>query len=229
MLARAWPGRQRVTWLVPLVWLFLAISRVRHGPLFALTAGIAIAEMWPYARLGAWRPFSRDPTGSAPRRFTTRQWTFVPTCCIAAALLVQAMGWHIPIIGAGWSRPSAEYWPVRTAQAVQDFAMKRAGPVRVFNDVLFGGYLIYHAPDARIYIDDRCELYGDAGLLRYAELCRRPALIDGLALYDDVALALVTAGTPMDRFLADSPRWKRLSTDPAASLYERIESENERQ
>ena len=49
-----WPaptGRiRRVTWLIPLIWFFLSLSRIRHAPLFAMMAIVAIAEMFPCCR-----------------------------------------------------------------------------------------------------------------------------------------------------------------------------------
>ncbi len=90
----------------------------------------------------------------------------------------------------------------------------------------FGGYLIYHLPEARIYIDDRCELYRDHGLLRYAQILRDPSLIEGLAAYQDVDIALVHTGAKLDRYLAGSPRWTALSTDTTASLYRRTTVSN---
>src|SRR5262249_52961444 len=46
-----WP---RGTWLVPLVWLAQAFLRVRHAPLFAVTALVALAEVLPQTRYAAW-------------------------------------------------------------------------------------------------------------------------------------------------------------------------------
>ena len=43
--------RPRVTWLLPVVWLALACSRVRNGPLFALTAALARPEDLPVTLL----------------------------------------------------------------------------------------------------------------------------------------------------------------------------------
>ena len=44
VLTRAWPGNRRITWLIPGMWFVLAVSRVRHGPLFAVTAALGVAE-----------------------------------------------------------------------------------------------------------------------------------------------------------------------------------------
>jgi hypothetical protein len=45
----------------------------------------------------------------------------------------------------------------------------------IFNEMLYGGFLIYYTPHLRIFIDDRCELYGDEGLLAlHTRFWRRP-------------------------------------------------------
>ena len=41
---------RRVTWYIPLIWFFLSLSRIRHAPLFAMMAVVAIAEIFPYCR-----------------------------------------------------------------------------------------------------------------------------------------------------------------------------------
>src|SRR5579871_5832961 len=46
-----WP---RVTWLLPLIWLYLTWTRIRHAPLFSVTAALAIADMLPHTRWAAW-------------------------------------------------------------------------------------------------------------------------------------------------------------------------------
>ncbi len=232
----------RLTWLIPLVWLLLAVSRVRHGPLFAVVAVIAIAEMLPFAAA------RRTASAANHRQRITRSklgaFAFtLPVAVVALALFLQANRIPCPLIGANWARLDPAYWPVRAVENLREHLARsetsaapvgltkgpsnRAdSPLRIFNDMRFGGYLIYHLPEARIYIDDRCELYRDQGLLRYAQIIREPELIEGLAAYQDVDLALVRKGTKLDRYLATSPRWNTLSTDPTASLYRRAPTPN---
>ncbi|MCE9530012.1 MAG: hypothetical protein K8T89_02555 [Planctomycetes bacterium] len=50
MLAGTLPKRPRVTWLIPLVWLGLSITSIRHGPLFVVVALVALADMLPETR-----------------------------------------------------------------------------------------------------------------------------------------------------------------------------------
>ena len=53
ILASVRPWRPRVTWLLPLFWLYETVTRVRHSPLFSITAALAMAEMLPHTRLAA--------------------------------------------------------------------------------------------------------------------------------------------------------------------------------
>src|SRR5262249_39958432 len=48
------PSRSRITWLIPVLWLALSFTRIRHGPLFAITAVIALADVFPQIRWVAW-------------------------------------------------------------------------------------------------------------------------------------------------------------------------------
>ena len=217
-LARAWPTNRRVTWLIPLVWLVMTYSRVRHGPLFAITAGIAIADMAPFAKLG----------GLLELRKLDRAWwgaiaglRATPCALVLLALLVQRAGLAVPVVGKGWARPPADYWPIETTEALASLARETPGRVRLFNDMLFGGYLIYHAPWLPVYLDDRCELYGDQGLLTYTRACADPAFFEAMAAYENLDAALVIARTTLDAHLASSAGWSRLASDHASSLYVR--------
>ncbi|MCX5893332.1 MAG: hypothetical protein NTW80_10265, partial [Deltaproteobacteria bacterium] len=92
-LAGALPRRPRVTWLLPVVWLILACSRVRHAPLFAVTAVLALAEFFPQVRwarrLGdrGSMIFRLEPAGAPrpPRNF--KAW-LVPGAAVLLTVLV---------------------------------------------------------------------------------------------------------------------------------------------
>jgi len=244
----------RVTWLLPLVWLALALSRVRHGPLFAVTALVAIGELiHDVSRIGSGGPGSRlrrllDAGDCAAGMLVMGPATVingpdlacksgagggrgavaiskcalaVPVAFVVLALALQHAGLRVPVIGAGWARASETYWPSATLTALRDRLGDAPSNPRVFNDLLFGGYLIFGAPRARVFIDDRCELHGDQALIRYAELCRSPNLIGGVCDYEDVWLALVSSGSSFDRYFAAAPNWRPICRDPASVLYAR--------
>ena len=161
LLAATWRRGLRVTWLVPLVWLVLACSRVRHGPLFAVTAAIAIADMLPHSSLPA--IFARSGSSllnpALAAKTTVLRAAAIPTLLVTLVFGIQAAGIRCPLIGAGWCRLDPTYWPVEATKVLREHLATRPEDRRVFNDMLFGGYLIYNAPESRVYIDDRCELF----------------------------------------------------------------------
>lgn len=243
MLATVVRFELRVSWLLPLVWLALAMSRVRHGPLFAVTAVLTIGDMAEAIRQSShaqafrsrWR-FALSPVGAASgpaMRFVRAPGTVwaAAMAVVALSALLKSAGASVPVIGANWAMVSDRHWPVaaveaarRAARSIQRDADSACGgrePVRVFNDLGFGGYLIYFAPELPVYIDDRCELYGDAGLRRYREVVSHPDLFAGLAEYDGIDLAIVRRGTKLERHLDGLSSWRPVHTDQVAAVYRR--------
>ena len=89
----------------------------------------------------------------------------LPAVAVAAAMTLQIGGVSIPVVGHGW----AQFDPASLADrlAAHARAIDRSSPegTRIFNDLDFGGFLIYHAPHLRVFVDDRCSLYGTDFLL----------------------------------------------------------------
>ncbi len=244
MLATVARIELRVSWLLPLVWLALAMSRVRHGPLFAVTAVLTISDMADAIRQSSRAAASRNRwrfawrgvgsvTNAAQQAGHARRWAWTAALIVVAlSALLKTAGADVPVIGANWANASDRHWPVaaveaarRAARSIQRDAGSALGgrePVRVFNDLGFGGYLIYFAPELPVYIDDRCELYGDAGLRRYREIVSHPELFIGLADYDNINLAIVRRGTKLDRRLAALSGWRPVHADDVAAVYQRI-------
>ncbi len=222
-------GRQglRVTWLVPLLWLAMSFSRIRHGPLFAVSAAVAVAEMLPHSAAFAAcrRRFQPGPSGPAVRpRPPTRLapgW-IAAAGLVALAVLLQATGTRCPVIGAGWSALSPAQWPIQAVAALRANLPHRDRPARVFNHLGYGGYLIFALPETRVYIDDRCELYRDDGLLRYARLAADPREVDALAAYEGIDFALVRAGGSFDRHFSRGGWWRLLHRDETAAVFARL-------
>jgi hypothetical protein len=220
-------SRLRVTWLMPLLWLGLTWTRIRYGPLFAVTAALALAEMLPHVRWVAWlarrgsvacRIRVPAPATSGSRR----AWkpALVPALLLLTATALQAAGVRFPVLGAGWARPHAEMYPAELLPELRAYEQGRPNGTPVFNDMLFGGFLIYHTPGLRIFIDDRCELYGDEGILRYAEAARDdPARIEGWQREYQFQLALLVPGTPFDQYLRHANGWTLVRETRAANLY----------
>jgi hypothetical protein len=224
------PRRPRVTWLLPLVWLALAFTRIRHGPLFAVTAVIALADMLPHVRWIAWlaskgslvcrielKTEIRNPKFEARARAA-----LLPCVVLVAAIVVQAAGLSIPGIGRNWVRPDPRSCPLDLLPSLREVEGTELERTPIFNEMLFGGFLIYYAPGMRVFIDDRCELYGDDGLLEYALALRDdPSKVDRWARRYGFNMALTRAGSRFDTYLGESPDWTVIARTDTATLYRR--------
>ncbi|HEY2773667.1 MAG TPA: hypothetical protein VGK20_06415 [Candidatus Binatia bacterium] len=216
--------RLRVTWLLPLVWLAMACSRVRHGPLFAMAAALALAEMFHEVRWIRWlthhgsellKPAVRAPDAPARRMA-------LPAALVGICLVLEIARIDVPVIGHGWNRLDPDWWPVGMLGDLHAYEQARGPGAPVFNEMLFGGFLIYFTPGIGVFIDDRCELYGDARLAEYSR-----ALAGDMTVFEQWGnqygfdLALVLPGSPFDSYLRSSPDWELLRQSKAATLFRR--------
>jgi hypothetical protein len=220
-----WP---RVTWLIPFIWFALTLSRIRHAPLFAIAALVAMADMLPYTRLAAWlaRP-GRDLFRFATPDVSTRDrrdWrpAAIPLVLILCAVVLQAAGVRAPVLGRGWARLDPAVWPVELLPELRRCEREHPSGSRVFNDYVLGGFLIYFTPDLKVFIDDRCEVYGDAWLERFAYAVKSdPGLMDEWLEQYHIEYALVISGSGFDRHLANRSDWSLVRQTRPASLYRR--------
>jgi hypothetical protein len=221
----------RVTWLIPLAWLVFTWSRIRNGPLFALVAAIALADLLPEARWVHWlssrgsevfRIRPADWRGRAGE--VGRSWIVLPVILLITSLMLQAAGLRVPILGRPWAKLQADSNPVALLPDLRAYEKARPTGTPIFNEMFFAGFLIYSTPGLRVFIDDRCELYGDAFLLEYYDaLVRNPARLDAWARQYGFDAALTETGSGFDRYLASSPAWTVVRRTPKASFYRRLE------
>jgi hypothetical protein len=233
----------RISWIVPMVWLYLAFDRVRNAPLFAVTAAIVMADVLPFTRIARWlesrgsdlyRP-AADP--SAPSGSDFRP-ALLPALAVAAALFLQVFRIEAPVVGHGWARLDPAYWPIDLLPELQDSQNQNHRPdgTPIFNEYLDGGFLIYFAPGYRVFIDDRCELYHrDEDQVRYQwlyELIHGGSTDPGAAVrrwekdFGKFDFALVRSRQAgeigYDTFFRSSPEWRIVRQTPTATFYRRV-------
>ena len=220
VLIGTFPQRPRIVWLLPLVWLVLAVQRVRHAPLFAITAAIGLADMLPYSRVGRW--LAGREMLSPPRPRAGWRAAVVPLTVVMAAAAIQLAGVGMPVVGRDWARLDPARWPIELLPTLGEIDRSHADGTRIFNDLNFGGFLIYHAPRLRVFVDDRCSLYG-TGFLQAYERARLedPAQIDRWQEQYGFEYALVETGGLFDRYLSAAAPWSLVDRTPAATLYQR--------
>jgi len=210
---------RRVTSLVPLVWFVLGCLRVRNTPLFAVTALIAVVELLPHTHWSAWlvrHEWLRFAPAEGVSRWS-RVWLATPFLVVGVAWATEAGGLALPLVGRGWARLDPNRWPVALLPELRAIESKAGTPV--FNDMLFGGYLIFYTPGIRVFIDDRLELYGPFFLEYEAARWADPARIEVWRRRYGFRHALVESGSVLDRYLSRAPEWQLLKRCPPAALY----------
>ena len=220
VLAGIKPRQWRVVWLVPAVWFVLSLERVRYAPFFALAAALVIADALPLSRVRGSLVEQPTPASRAQRL------VFAATVCLALglAVLVQQAGWPVPILAAGQVRPDPKIAPLELLPHLRDYLHERGEGRPIFNDANFGGFLLYYVPAFQIYMDDRCELYGDDWLRRYHRfITEQPERIEDSARFYGFELALVQRHSAMERYLQQAPAWRSVAQTEYASLYRRRE------
>lgn len=200
-------GRVRVTSLLPLVWFCLACDRIRHAPLFAIVAAIALPELLPAARCRQWLIERGFLTPASPRP----RWIALPAVVVSVAMILVT-------ISPAWARLDAGLWPLELVPELAQ--LEQAGETRVFNALDYGGFLTFFTPRLRTFIDDRCELFGDGFLRDYARAeLEQPQRIDDWRREYQFQHALVRSGSAFDQYLASRREWETLRRTECAVLY----------
>ncbi|NPA30995.1 MAG: hypothetical protein GXO37_03245, partial [Chloroflexi bacterium] len=151
-----------------LLWLgfgALAWSAVRHVALFALVAPV----VWVAPAARAWAPMRIAIEKVGVRLRKTRPRRASRPRPLLNALLVAVL------FGLGGLKA---WWPYATGQAAAHFAamypqtalayIRQVRPqARLFNDYNWGGYILWHWPEQRVFVDGRTDLYGDEILSQY--------------------------------------------------------------
>lgn len=224
------PARPRVTWLLPLVWFALTVPSVRQGPLFVVVAVLVIADLWPHTvwyRLlrRAGDSLTRDPGTPLP----PAGWraVAVPAVVVATALGLQVARVEVPVVGSGWARFNPKAVPVDLTAPVRAYAESVPPGTPIYNDANFGGFLIFFAPELKIFMDDRFELCGDAWLENYVEtIGKHPERFEEWYQRYGFKRALVAGGKtdpPLAKYLRESGKWREIARGEIAVLFERIE------
>lgn len=237
LLLGTFPRVPHISWLIPLVWFALSFKGIRQGPLFAITAAVAIADLWPHT---IWhRLLVKYGDGSLARSpdYSPRPLVapfIVPALAVVAALYLQVTHTPAPVVGYGWVRFDPDFVPVDLNGSVEEYVSHVPAGTRVFNDANLGGYLIYYAPSLKIFMDDRCELYGDDWIKKYADTLGLPPNELGTAFERWAAdyqfdRALVMTNPPekekpsIERYLLDNPqKWREVARGRRAVMFERI-------
>lgn len=222
------PWREwRVTWILPIVWFLLTLKGIRHGPIFVVLAAVSIADIWPRTRWHRWLLQSGDllvrPVRIPLPAMEVRSFA-LPIGFIVLALLFITQRIPVPVVGHGWARlDSPNTMPLDLLEPIREYANSAPRDTPIYNDLNFGGFLIYFAPTLKIFADDRFELCGDAWLEDYVHsIAHRPERIDEWQQQYGFTHALIAhsdPALPLESYLDHSPRWERVAVGRSAILF----------
>jgi len=84
---------------------------------------------------------------------------------------------------------------------------------RILNEYLWGGYLIWHARDLKVFIDSRVDIFEDEGVFKdyldFIALENPNSIVDKYQIH----YLLLSVKNPMVPFLQYDPRWKKTYRD----------------
>jgi len=112
-----------------------------------------------------------------------------------------------------------DQFPVKAVEYIAHHTV----PKPMFNAYFFGGYLVWSgAPEHKVFIDGRSELYERSGVLSdYVQIEDvKPAALAILRSYG-IESCLILRGAPLGTLLSASPEWKRVYTDNLSAIYVR--------
>ena len=193
----AWRSRDLFTRALLAGSLGLALLRLRLAPVFVVAAAPLLArELAPLVR----------------------GWRSLPALAAAAALAAP-----LGLVAQGTAPPGTGFDPYWLPVAACDFAEARGLRGPVWNNLAFGGYLIWRFPDRKVFIDGRtAHLYPPEFMEEAWRAEVDPAALDALDRKYAFAWAMTDArGGPFGLTLARDPRWAMVYLDDRAAIYVR--------
>lgn len=198
---------------------FFALGRLRSRSLFAWGTMLATAALsaavqelrWSgilaaTALLALWLRPSRPNQPGPPQ---SRE---LALAGIGTAIALLALAFHLGSQGDSMARQVAERYPAAACQ----FIRRNALPQPLFHDYSMGSYLTFALPEYPVVMDDRAELYGDAGNLEFMAAINGRTALDQLASFARARTLLVRPGSRLAAAIASRGDFTEVYRDEQA-------------
>jgi hypothetical protein len=162
----------------------------------------------------------RDPADIKIKEETVRRLRKCAFAIVTAFVTIAVfalLSWDSKTNNATLARAVAAYFPVNASAFVQ----AHWSEPRMYNDMDWGGFLIWALPDSPVAIDNRPDLYGDETLTRFYLM--QQGLLDWSTDPDLNAaqVVLLKRQTPLSKLLAGDMRFHLVYEDPLAVVFSR--------
>lgn len=203
-------------------WLAAGLMSTRNIPLFGVLAV-------PWFALWAKNIVAQSRDGSAGAVARQIESVDERTARVEAGIsgLIPAVGLALILVflaartGDERYRFEPESFPVGAVEALDRLALRG----NVYNEMPWGGYLLYTRPDIPVFIDGQTDFYGEGLSRNYLRIRHlSPGAFDLLDEYE-VDWTLTPRTAPLAQGLALDPRWRLAYEDSVARIYARLGSD----
>jgi len=157
----------------------------------------------------------RFSAGESALRTAPRKIAFATVTAAATVLMFTMIEWDSKLSEASLSRVVAQTFPADACNFIRAHSL--SGPL--YNDMDWGGYLIWALPDMPVAIDNRTDLYGDDIFTRFYFV--RVGLRDWKADpdLDSARLLLLNRDLPLANLVAQDPHFRLVYQDRLAAVF----------
>jgi hypothetical protein len=155
-------------------------------------------------------------SGGRPRTAGERvkAWRFL-LAGAGVALVLALVGWERNLLEDRLEKEVAANFPVRAAA----FLEQSGYPGRVYNDINWGGYLIWRLPNLPVVFDGRMNLHGDERIQRHAETRGGMPGWDADPELAAAAVVILPAKVPLTSLLRCDRRFRLVHADGVAVVF----------
>jgi hypothetical protein len=135
---------------------------------------------------------------------------------ILITAIVAGCAWQFPSEDLLW-RDTARDYPAKALPVLRSLPPGR----RVFNDYLWGGYLIWNVRDMPVFVDSRVDIFEYNGV--FADYLDALDMKDTLAILNkyDICYVLFRRQSALAYLLSNTPSWQAQYQDDTTVLFER--------
>lgn len=146
-----------------------------------------------------------------------RALSFVAATAVATAFTFTLVAWDSKTNNASLERKVAANFPANASAFVRAHSLQ--GPI--YNDMNWGGYLIWALPERPVAIDNRPDLYGDNVLSRFYAVQQGWSDWRSDPDLNVAGFVLLNRRTPLTTLLAQDKRFHLVFADPLAVVFTR--------
>jgi hypothetical protein len=212
-------SRRRPSWPVIVVFLgtlAFALHSARNIPLFCLTAlpllAVHLDGEWRGLR---WGPLDRlrGALAFGDKSAKAGGWAGAFGAVFLMLLFGSGRVAGVPVVVAGYD---PTIFPVEAVRKAREARLEG----KIFNQFIWGGYILYAWPEQRVFIDGQTDFYGEDLTREYGQIVAlqswRQRLMDR-----GVKIVLVDRRSALAAELSTEPGWSLMYEDSTAVLYSR--------